>query len=547
MNLLNSLRLKLHMPIKARISFDAHHGRSSKILNSVGPKRPIWKANALPGLMSLALVTLATVGILIFRQYYPLQQVAIVYLIPVLIAATRWGLVPGIIAAIAGAAATNFFFYPPIYTFWIDDPQHIVDLAIFSFVAFIACDLAERLRIEAEISRQRENDLQNLYTFSRQLAVCSTAADINLATQKFFESKLKCRAVFLGCGMRDDQDMEVIGAHAIPETIRHKAIAIMTTKEDLSQTIIDIATNDAWLIKSLPTQIDDFGVVAVNLGRDSPASVEFVKRQVDAILDEAVAALVRLDIARAISEARTRSQAELFREALVGSVSHELRSPLTSIIGSASVLGHELSIQRNDRIASLIQAIHDEAKRLDTDIEKLLEATRLSDETVRPRMDWHDAMDIINEAIKRKKQRLAGHRIEVDVPQNLPIVKVDSTLLEQALGELLENAAKYSLEGSTIKLSARTEHRRLIIRVCDAGIGLTQGEMVRVGNRSFRGNRRHLLPGSGLGLWIANAFVAAIGGTITAESEGADLGTTISISLPLPHEAISEEADAANG
>jgi two-component system sensor histidine kinase KdpD len=519
----------------------------SKKSNDLGFEHNLLKASLRPILTSVALVALTTVGLLSFRRFYPLDQVAIVYLMPVLVAATRGGLIPSIIAALLGAAAINFFFYPPIYTFWIDDPQHIIELMLFIFVALAACNLAERLRHEARISRRQEIEIRNLYKFSRQLAVCTTPMDINLAVQTFFARYLNRRTVLFGRDARGDGSSQAIEDQTIPEKIRHKAIALMTTRSSVTQTVTDETTNSVWLIKAIPPQIYDFSVIAIELGSGDIGSLEFVRRHVDVLLAEALAALVRIDIARAVTLARVHFKAEVFRQALVGSVSHELRSPLASIIGSASVLDIEPSIQRNKRISSLVHAIHDEAKRLDTDLARLLEITRLSDETICPHMEWHDPVDIINEAIARKKQRLAGHRLRIDVPSDLPLVKVDLALLVQALGELLENAAKYSPECSTIMISAYIENKYFVLRVHDAGIGMTQDEMLHSGKRSFRGNRSNHPSGAGLGLWIANAFVAAIGGTITAESEGPDLGTTISVNLPLPYKAIIEDVGAIDG
>jgi K+-sensing histidine kinase KdpD len=150
-----------------------------------------------------------------------------------------------------------------------------------------------------------------------------------------------------------------------------------------------------------------------------------------------------------------------------------------------------------------------------------------------PHREWTDPVDIVNAAIEQKRTQLSRHRLELSLAPDVPLVEVHSALIEQALGQLLENAAKYSPIDSTIKLSARVEQDRVILSVTDNGVGLMPEEKQQLGQRSFRGSR-HLavVPGAGLGLWIANAFVTANGGTLDAESPGPGLGTTVSIRLP---------------
>jgi K+-sensing histidine kinase KdpD len=229
------------------------------------------------------------------------------------------------------------------------------------------------------------------------------------------------------------------------------------------------------------------------------------------------------------------------KEALIGTVSHELRTPLTSILGSASVLEQTPAVQAIPNVFTLVEAIHDQAKFLDNNIQNLLNATRIAASGLHPRLEWVDPADIVNAAIKQRSQRLAKHRITVDLATNLPLVRVESTLLEQALGQLLENAAKYSPADSIINIAAYAEEDRVVLSVSDDGAGLTRDETQELGHRAFRG-QRHLgkVPGSGLGLWIATAFVKANGGTIEGISRGPGFGTTMSIRLPAAGEPTRE-------
>jgi K+-sensing histidine kinase KdpD len=280
-------------------------------------------------------------------------------------------------------------------------------------------------------------------------------------------------------------------------------------------------------------------VVFVDLGRNSSRSVEDASRRIRTAIQEAAATLTRLDIAGAIEEARLRFQTDRLKDALIGNVSHELRTPLAAILGSITVLDRTAAVNTDAQVRSLVDTMHDQASRLDTEIQKLLDAARIAAGTARPAPDWTDPADIVQSAIKGKARALAAHRLDVAIPPNLPLIKVDSGLIEQAIGQVLENAAKYSPDGSSIEVSAKVEQDYLVFSVEDQGVGLSQDELNCVGRRSFRG-RRHPVPGSGLGLWVANAFIAASGGTLQVDSPGIGLGTKISIRLPLVKNAARE-------
>ena len=208
-----------------------------------------------------------------------------------------------------------------------------------------------------------------------------------------------------------------------------------------------------------------------------------------------------------------RAETDHLRDALIGSVSHELRTPLASILGATSVICSSPAVQAEPRIAALAGVVRDEAERLNNDIQNLLDASRISSEGVRPRLEWAEPADIVNSALERCRTKLAGHRIEVQLSDELPLVQVDAVLIEQALGQILDNACKYSAPGSLIKIDGWLDQEQIVLSVTDEGLGLAPEEKARLGERFFRGSR-HLvtIPGSGLGLWIASAFLRANGG-----------------------------------
>ena len=236
-----------------------------------------------------------------------------------------------------------------------------------------------------------------------------------------------------------------------------------------------------------------------------------------------------------MDDARLHLQAELLRDAFHGTLSHELCSPLAAIQGSVSVIRDMPATAADARLRSLIEAVSDEVVRLDGHIRNLLNATRVTAGGLTPRLQWSDPRDIVDAALKTRARRLLAHRIEVGFDDDLPLLNVDSGLIEEACGQLLENAAKYSPSGSTISVQTRREPGRVVISIIDQGVGVTPDEQRELGRKSFRSPRhRTSVPGSGLGFWIASTFINAHDGTVEIASRGQGLGTTASILLPAP-------------
>ena len=307
-------------------------------------------------------------------------------------------------------------------------------------------------------------------------------------------------------------------------------------------TTVGDVTGNIWFIRRVSERTPDFGVIAIDLGSVPANQIGDIRQRVDDALSDAAATLERLDVARTLNEAKMRSETELLREALIGSVSHELRTPLASILGATTVLAQAPTVTSDERLTSLTGVIHDEAERLNNDIQNLLDATRITRAQVKPRMEWTEPADIVNSAIERRRRRLASHAISIDMDSNLPFIYVDPVLVEQAFVQIVDNAAKYSPNGSTITINARRNGRDVVLSVNDTGGGLTAEETSQVGERFFRGQRlAATTSGSGLGLWIAKAFVSANGGKVEAVSPGADRGTTVSIHLPLAKDAPQHE------
>ncbi|MBV9556442.1 MAG: hypothetical protein JO254_05145, partial [Pseudolabrys sp.] len=225
--------------------------------------------------------------------------------------------------------------------------------------------------------------------------------------------------------------------------------------------------------------------------------------------------LLALRTESARNTARRLAESEQLRDALIGSVSHELRTPLSAILGGISVLAEAPAVLQNQRLASLTGDIRDEAVRLNNDIQNLLDAARITSHGLRARRDWVEQSDILASTLNRVRARYPRHSFQLRTAHNLPLLHVDPVLIDQALSQIVANAAKFSRADLAIEIDVTAQDQKLLIAVRDKGVGLNAEERSQFARRFFRGSR-HVgkIPGSGLGLWIAETFITSSGGTL---------------------------------
>lgn len=493
-------------------------------------------------IIALLLVAATTVVAYALIQLVGIRRGSALYLIPILIAGMRLGLIPALVAAFAGVIGSGYLFLAPNFLF--NRPIEIINLALFTAVAIVVSQLANSMKRQTELAQIRERQMGELYAFSQRLAAAASSADI-YATIHDHLARLIQHKVTLFITAPDGTATTIPPDATVPKQV-HGAIFQARERHDTTPLFV-AANNSTWLVRNVSQTNPDFGAIAIDCGPRSGASAAQLGQRVDAALTDATATLERLDIAHAVNEAKMRSETERLREALIDSVSHELRTPLASILGGATVLAKSPAVVADQHLKSLADVIHGEAERLNDDIQNLLDATRISRKQVRPQKQWMEPVDIINSAVRRRQRLLTNRRLALDIEKDLPLIDVDATLVEQAIVQILDNAIKYSPAGSTIDVKVRRSEGQLVILVRDHGVGVTNEEKLHLGERFFRGPRHtHTTPGSGLGLWIAKAFVAANGGQIDVRSEGAGRGTEFSIYLPITECEIQEIEEQAN-
>ncbi|HEY4406639.1 MAG TPA: DUF4118 domain-containing protein, partial [Xanthobacteraceae bacterium] len=330
--------------------------------------------------LALLLVAATTLIAHLLVQYLGIRRGSVIYLLAVLVSGWRFGLLPAIVAAVAGVLGSGILFYSPN-----NQRSEYLDLALFLIVALVASHLANSMKRQTELARKREKERGDLYAFSRRLAAAPSAAEIYRAIEDHLTTHAQRKVVLFGAAS-PDPDAKPSGEAAVPSPVR-TAIADVQRGHSVEANVTDDIGN-VWHVRRVSQKTPDFGVIAIDLGRVPADEAADAHQRVNDMLVDAAETLERLDVAHALDQAKMRSETELLREALIGSVSHELRTPLASILGAATVLSQSPAVANDERLNSLASVVRDEAERLNNDIQNLLDATRISREQIKPRMEW---------------------------------------------------------------------------------------------------------------------------------------------------------------
>src|SRR6266566_5212213 len=500
----------------------------------------IWVRKAMaPGgitgfIMALVLVVATDLFLLLMRSLQALPPVSLTFMIVIVVVALRWGVLSSLVTTVGGTLSLSYSVYSPFYITGADSRSAVLGIIFFLVVSLALGYLAAETRRDAARALKRENEIRDLYTFSQRISAANSPAGIFEAMQQHLETLVGRKVLLFDSLGTLEAKSERLGDLEIPHAVTEAVSKMPAAGPDGSKDIVvDDHRGSAWLVRPVSTNTADFGVIAVDLGRPSEVFDE-LRARVVALIGDAGLSLERLGLARTISEARTREETEQFREALIGSVSHELRTPLSSILGASTVLSLAPEINGNAHLKQLAALIHQDSERLNVDIQNILDASRISSNGLHATLEWVEPADFINAALQRCRNRLAGRAVEVTLPKELTLLRIDPMLMERALGQILDNAAKYSPPESAISVCGYSEAGQFVISVIDQGAGLHADDRALLGRKFFRGNRHSpASSGLGLGFWIATALVAANGGTIEAIGEGVDKGTTVKIWLPM--------------
>jgi two-component system sensor histidine kinase KdpD len=493
--------------------------------------------DVLPYLGSTALVAIATAVGLALHVVLAFQNIALVFLTAVLVAAVRFGLRPALYASVAGMLAFNFFFIPPLYTFTISDAENVVALFFFLVVAAIASNLTARIRAQALAARQRAKTTEDLYLFSKKLAGVGTLDDLLWATAFQIASMLRVRVVLL---LPEMGTVTVKAGYPPEDRLEPADVAAAKWAFENNRPAgrgADTLPGAKRLFLPMRTGRGAIGVVGIDRDKEGPLLTPEQKRLLDALADQAALAIERVHLVEDLERAKLAAETDRLRSALLTSISHDLKTPLASIMGAAGTLRDFPQVLADNTKAELLTTIEEEAGRLNRFIANLLDMTRLESGAVAPNAGLHDVSEVVGTALRRADGILKRHRVEVDLAADLPMLRLDPVLFEQVLFNLLDNAAKYAPADSTIRVRSWADRSDVLLQILDEGPGIPPAELERVFDKFYRVRKGdQVRAGTGLGLAICRGFVEAMGGTIAVANRSDWTGAIFTIRMPVPAE-----------
>jgi len=493
------------------------------------PKPPPRRSPLLSHLAAIGAVALASAIGWPLEYLISVHDVALVLLMAVVFTALRFGMWPSVTASVLSVALYDFFFLPPLYSFSLADPSDALTLICFLVVALTVSSLAAQTQRQTLHLIERIRTISALYAFSRKAVGIGPLGELLQVTAAQLGEAVEAGIVLLLPG-RGGLEPLASTAGTPPLDAAEADTAQLCWQRNRPMAA---ESGEATLFLPLNTQRGAIGVVCA---RSQVTLSPAARRLLDALIDQAAIAIERIRLAEAVDEARLQAETERLRNALLTSVSHDLRTPLAYIIGALSSLkSYGDSFDAATRL-ELVATAQDEAERLDRHVGNLLDMTRLEAGALQVILVPVVLDEVIGAVLTRARPLLSGHRLDVHLPEAPILVEAGFMLLEQVLFNLLDNAAKYAPTGTTITIAASIQGAAAQVAIRDEGDGIAPAALEAVFDR-FTRFADGTQPGAGLGLAICRGFVTAMGGSITAanrpDRRGAIFTITLGIAAPL--------------
>jgi len=494
-----------------------------------------WRGMLLSYLGTLLLVTLSTCVALALDSA-GLQRTAVpAFMLAVIASAARFGRGPSVFACITSSLAYDFFFWPPVYSLRLETPEAVAAVVFFAIVAAITGSLTSRLRTLAIAEHERAALTDTLYHFRGQLAAAADIGELVRSAAREIARLLPVKAyVFL-----PEREMVASDTGDIAVAASPMVEAVSNWAQTQAGQPISAERGSSLMVMPLRAGQEIVGLLGTRPIDTGDTLASEKQALLTALLELTAASIERAQLAERAEQSRLHAQSDRLRAALLTSISHDLRSPIAAILGSAEKLAasEDALEPGSDTRAVDIATIQAEAERLNRFITNLLHMTRLECGYLRATRTPTDISDVVGAAFARCRRAVAHHHLKVHVAPNLPLLQLDPVLLEYVLVNLLDNAAKYSARGQTISLYAARFRDSVTIDVTDEGKGIPPAALERIFEKFFRiGNdagQSDDTPGTGLGLTICRGFVEAMGGSITAANRHDRPGTIMTITLPV--------------
>ena len=495
---------------------------------------------------SLACIAVTLISIPL-AVYFDRSNIVAVFILTVVLIAVRFGRGPAALAAVLSVAAFDYFFVPPKFSFAVSDVQYFLTFGIMLAVGLITGQLTAGLRFQARVAAHREERAASLYEIARDLSGAVQIEQVVKISDESIERTFHASAALLLPNSKEQ----------LVTTVPRDGAAL-TTEIGIAQWAFDNGQPAGVGTDTLPgsevlyiplrAPIRPRGVLAVKARNRRLLRIPEQRQLLDTFAALIAIALERVHYVGVAQDALVRMESERLRNSLLAALSHDLRTPLTVLVG----LAESLALTKPPLSAAQLEtadAIQDEARRMSTLVGNLLEMARIESGEVKLNLQWQPFEEVVGAALQSSRSMLQRHKVEVRVPRDLPLVRFDALLLERVLVNLLENASKYTPPGSTVTLSAEVIGDRLSVSVADNGPGLPKGREEIVFQKFTRGERESATPGVGLGLAICRAIIEAHQGKIVAVNRPGG-GAAFTFTLPLgnpPVAATEIEAQAVSG
>ena len=500
------------------------------------PSSPLLQPYGATLLICLGTALLATP----LLPHFDRANIIMLFLLAVVGVAVRYGRGPSVLAAVVNVVAFDVFFVPPRFSLAVHDWQYLLTFAVMLIVGLIVGQLTARFRYQAQVASAREERARHLYEMSRELSGALAAEQVIEISERCVEASFRVKARLLP---PDDNDRLPPPPVQPGKPKVDLAIAQWCFDRNTPAGLgTDTLPAASLLYLPLKAPLRTRGVLAVAPEQRRLLLIPEQRRLLDTFAALIAIALERVHFAAVARDTLVKMEAERQRNSLLAALSHDLRTPMTALIGLAETLALELAAEQSPHHESLT-AIREQAVRMALLADNLLDMARLQAGGVHLRKDWQSLEELVGSAVRMLAQPLRDHPLRLALDPELPLVNCDAVLIERVLVNLLENAAKYTPADTVIGVAASAETDRLTVEVWDEGPGLPVGREQALFEKFARGQAESAVPGVGLGLAICRAVIEAHGGQIRAENRaggGARFTFTLPLEPPPPFETDEE-------
>ncbi|WP_374088915.1 DUF4118 domain-containing protein [Methylomicrobium lacus] len=472
------------------------------------------------------------------RHWLGPASILMTYLLGVFWVASRYGRGASIVASLLSAPLFAFYFARPIFSVAIQDLENIIGLAVMIVVANVTGSLLEKSKLQTELARQREIHANALYRLSRDLSAAPDHDAVARIAVEHIHAEFGVASVLLNAGTEDR--LQPPPGLPLPVSLKdidfaeaQRAFATRKITQENHITYYPLKNSRAWQ-----------GLLIIEATKQLSWQASERAAFLDTFCHLIAQTLERLQLAAQARDAKLQAETEALRNALLTSISHDLRTPLTRIIGAANALienDAEFSVAERQECNHIVL---DEAQRMSELTGKLLDMARLNSGEITLHRDWNAIEEIVGSALNRLDKHLKDRPVRTLLPNSLPLLWIDAVLIEQVLVNLIENAVKYSPEGSPIDICGQAQDGYCLLTVADYGPGIAKGQETKIFDKFYRGVAESDQSGAGLGLALCKAIIEAHGGLIHA-SNRAGKGAEFAISLPLREPPLIAEPEIA--